>query len=100
MLREVKSKTPELEAFEININAVLEAYRTGGLEIKPGMVSYWVDGVQISPLVPRDLKHTVEIAEEHHGRAFWEEKVDLSLFSICVMIHSCLIYHSLLLRRF
>ena len=92
MVREVKPKTPETDASEVNVNAVLEAYRTGKLEIKPGMVSYWVDGVQISRLVPRDLKRTLQIAEEHQGSAFWEEKVGLTVSPRCFMIHSCLIF--------
>jgi len=61
---------------EINVKAILEAYRTRKLEVRPGMVSYWVDGIQISGLVVYDLEKSGQLAEEHisQGRAFWVEE--------------------------
>ena len=64
---------------EINVKAILEAYRTRKLEVRPGMVSYWVDGIQISGLVVYDLEKSGQLAEEHisQGRAFWVEEVSV-----------------------
>ncbi|KAK2742748.1 hypothetical protein FQN55_007689 [Onygenales sp. PD_40] len=58
---------------KINTDAILEAYRAGKLEIQPGMVSVWVDGKQITPLMPEDWDKLCPLWEQYKGHAIWLE---------------------------
>lgn len=63
-----------------NADAVLAAYRSGGLTVETGKVSYWVDGKQISGLKKLDTADVIKVADANgadKGR-FWLE--DVSIF--------------------
>ncbi|KGO78079.1 hypothetical protein PITC_041100 [Penicillium italicum] len=59
-----------------NIEALLEAYKSGELDWNTGLVTYWSKGVQISQPRPFDWDE-FEAINSHHGgyEGFWTEGV-------------------------
>lgn len=62
-----------------NIDAILAAYRSGKLQVKRGMVSYWAHGKQLSDLKPLDFDD-VKAASENDGdkECFWVEEISFN----------------------
>ncbi|KAL1961821.1 hypothetical protein VTN77DRAFT_1033 [Rasamsonia byssochlamydoides] len=58
-----------------NAEAVLEACRSGRLQVKPGMVSYWFRGQQLCEPKPLDDDELTAVAAAHNGHTgeFWVE---------------------------
>lgn len=63
----------------INKNAIMQAYRTGKLEVRPGLVTYWLDGKRISDYVVEDMAETGRLVNDAYsnGRAFYIEKASV-----------------------
>ncbi|KAL2010028.1 hypothetical protein VTN00DRAFT_5835 [Thermoascus crustaceus] len=59
-----------------SIDAILAAYRTGRLQVKQGIVSYWVHRKQLSDLKPLDVNDVIKAASESDGdkECFWVEE--------------------------
>ncbi|KGO36714.1 hypothetical protein PEX1_026270 [Penicillium expansum] len=59
-----------------NIEALLEAYKSGELDWNNGLVTYWSKGVQISQPRPFDWDEFEAINSHHEGhKGFWTEGV-------------------------
>lgn len=59
-----------------NIDAVLEAYRTGKLKVKPGLTTDWLDGKRVETLDLTDDEALKALREKHSGRiALFTERV-------------------------
>jgi hypothetical protein len=51
-----------------NIDAVLEAYRTGKLKVEPGLTTDWLDGKRVEPLDLTDNGALKALLEKYSGR--------------------------------
>lgn len=66
-----------------NIEALLEAYRSGQLDWNSGLVTYWSKGVQICQPRPFDWDEFELINSEHEGhQGFWTEGVSEHHFDL------------------
>ena len=61
---------------KINIDAIMYAYRIGELEIKPGLVTYWIDGKLVSDYVVEDFEEVCRLCADADAKAsaFYREK--------------------------
>ncbi|KAL2009689.1 hypothetical protein VTN00DRAFT_5496 [Thermoascus crustaceus] len=74
-LKAIRADNPDDAPQNKNIDAIIQAYRSGTLQIESGKVSYWVTGVQISGLKDRDLDDILTVGMEHNAdkKEFWVE---------------------------
>lgn len=65
------------ESSKINTDAIIQAYRAGELEVRPGLSTYWLDGKRISDYVVEDMAETSRLVADADakGSAFYIEKV-------------------------
>jgi hypothetical protein len=83
------------EETKVNIRAIIKAYRSGELQIKKGLVSYWFNGHQKTDLIPgeaigNEIRKLQEwFAEEGNIGQCYMEPVSffLCVFSIQVSIY-------------
>ncbi|CAG7921869.1 unnamed protein product [Penicillium olsonii] len=72
-----KSKSSDASRQLLNINAILEAYRSKKLDWNDGLVTYWAKGVQICQ--PRNFdwdEFEIINSKYNHKGAFWTEGLD------------------------
>lgn len=83
MKTDLASTTDDSEQLP-NIDALLEAYKSGDLDCNTGLVTYWLKGAQISQPRPFDWDEFEAINSHHQAcKGFWVEGVIdfLSLFT-------------------
>ena len=77
-----KSKSSDASRQLLNINAILEAYRSKKLDWNDGLVTYWAKGVQICQ--PRNFdwdEFEIINSKYNHKGAFWTEGVSYHAFN-------------------
>ena len=74
---EISANHPQLK----NLRAVLEAYRSKKLEVRPNMMTYWAEGVQLCDYRPWDWDEFGEFADTHGAeeQKLWPEQVRIFL---------------------
>lgn len=74
---EISANHPQLK----NLRAVLEAYRSKKLEVRPNMMTYWAEGVQLCNYRPWDWDEFGEFADTHGAeeQKLWPEQVRIFL---------------------
>lgn len=79
--KQIKKKGDKLEQL-INVQALMEAYRSRALTCKSGHVTYWSNGEQISDgMLEFEWEDVVKYNDLCGGKSFWVEGVSIHLRS-------------------